>query len=394
MKINLYNNKYLVGFMLLVFIMPACFLRIPIALSIYRYLGFACMFLLLLFVIKGKKISPPFLWIYGFHAVILLATLINRGDLWLFFCDNYASFSLCILFALMLEKNPKILISASKVLDILVYINLLTMLIYPKGMYIVANGAHWFLGHKNILSRIMLPIICLALIRAYYCFGKIKLNTIVLLASASLTIILANSTTALIGFAVFALFLFLFHNKTKRLPRFFTLFSALCVTVIIFFALLFFNFQKYFSFLIELILGKDLTLTNRLAVWQMALQKISHKFFEGYGYLSGNQFIEMFGRDTYTHPHNYFLYIFMTGGIVLSVIVFMGYFYANKTLKNSIDTVYSKIIMFTLIAFLIMGLTEALTSTVFLYPLLILAMNADKLKSNRLTAPIRTDSTI
>lgn len=388
MKINLYNNKYLVGFMLLVFVMPAYFLRIPIALTIYRYLGFACMFILLLFVINGKKISPPFLWIYGFHAIILLSTLINKGELWSFVCDNYASFSLCILFALMLEKNPKVLLSATKVLDVLVYINLLTMLIFPKGIYIVTNVEHWFLGHKNILSRIMLPIICLALIRAYYCFGKIKISTLFLLASASLTIILANSSTALIGFSVFALFLFLFHNKTKRLPRIFTLFTGLCVTVVTFFALLFFNFQKYFSFLIETILGKDLTLTNRLAVWQMALEKISHKNFQGYGYLSGSQFTEMFGRATYTHPHNYFLYIFMMGGILLAAVVFMGYFYANKNLKSSIDTVYSKIIMFTLIAFLVMGLTESLVSTVLLYPILILAMYADKLKESKLCSKL------
>lgn len=380
MKISLYNNKYLVSFMLLVFVMPAYFLRIPIALNIYRYLGFACTLILFLFVIKSKKISPPFLWIYGFYGVSFLTTLINKGELWLFFCENYASFSLCILFALMLENNPKILFKATKVFDVYVYINLLTMLIFPKGMYIVTNEPHWFLGYKNILSRIMLPIICLALIRAYYFFGKLKINTIILIVCAVLTVILADSATALVGFAVFALFLFLFHNKKKKLPKIFTLFTGLIVTVAAFFALMFFNLQKYFSFIIESLLGKDLTLTNRLAVWNMALDKIIHKPFFGYGYLTGNQYVDMFGRDSYTHPHNYFLYIFMTGGILLAVILFAGYYYANKTLKSSIDTVYSKIIMFTLIAFLIMGLTESLVSTVLMYPVLILAMYADKLR--------------
>lgn len=394
MKINLYNNKYLVGFMLLVFVVPAYFLRIPIALTIYRYLGFACLTLLILFVIKDKKITASFLWIYGFYGIILLATLINNGNVWLFVCDNYAAFSICILFALMLEKNPKILLSATKVLDIYVYINLITMLIFPKGIYLVANEPHWFLGYKNILSRIILSIICFSLIRTYYFFGRLKINTIILLACSVLTLIIAGSATALIGFTIFALLLFLFHNKTKDIPRIFSLVTGLIVTAAAFLAILFFNLQNYFSFLIETILGKDLTLTKRLAVWQMALNKISHKPFIGYGYLAGNEYVQMFGRDTYTHPHNYYLYILMSGGIVIAVILLLGYLYANKILKNTIDTVFSKIIMFTLIAFLIMGLTESLVSTVLMYPILILAMNADKLKSSRLSAPVRTDSAI
>lgn len=379
MKINLYNNKYLVGFMLLIFVMPAYFLRIPIALAIYRYLGFACLIILLLFAIKDRKISASFIWIYGFFGMSLLATLINRGDVWLFICENYASFALCILFALMLDKNPKALLSATKVLDIYVYINLLTMLIFPKGIYIVTNEPHWFLGYKNILSRIMLPIICLALVRAYYFFGRIKLSTVILIVCAAATIIIAGSVTALIGFAVFALFLILFHRKTT-LPKIFSLFTGLFVTAAAFLVLILFNVQNYFSFIIETVLGRDLTLTNRIAVWQMALNKISHKLIAGYGYLSGNQYVEMFGRDTYTHPHNYYLYILMTGGILLAIILIMGYFYANRVLRRSISAVPSKIIMFTLIAFLIMGIAESLVSTALMYPILVLAMNADKLK--------------
>lgn len=379
MKINLYNNKYLVGFMLLIFVMPAYFLRIPIALAIYRYLGFACLIILLLFAIKDRKISASFIWIYGFFGMSLLATLINRGDVWLFICENYASFALCILFALMLDKNPKALLSATKVLDIYVYINLLTMLIFPKGIYIVTNEPHWFLGYKNILSRIMLPIICLALVRAYYFFGRIKLSTVILIVCAAATIIIAGSVTALIGFAVFALFLILFHSKTT-LPKIFSLFTGLFVTAAAFLVLILFNVQNYFSFIIETVLGRDLTLTNRIAVWQMALNKISHKLIAGYGYLSGNQYVEMFGRDTYTHPHNYYLYILMTGGILLAIILIMGYFYANRVLRRSISAVPSKIIMFTLIAFLIMGIAESLVSTALMYPILVLAMNADKLK--------------
>lgn len=396
MRISLYNNKYLVGFMLLVFVVPAYFVRVPIVLTIYRYLGFACLFILLLFVIKGRKVSPPFLWIYGFYGFMFLTTLINKGNLWLFVCENYASFGLCILFALMLEKKPSVLLSATKVLDILVYINLITMLIFPKGMYFVTDKAHWFLGYKNTLSRIILSIICLALIRAYYSFGKIKLDAIILISCAVLTLILAGSATALIGFSIFALLIFLFHKKKKGMPKIFSLLSGIIISVSTFLAILFFNFQQYFSFFIENILGKDLTLTRRIAVWQMALDKFCQKPFLGHGYLTGSEYVEMFGRDTYTHPHNYFLYILMTGGIVLAAILLLGYLYANKVLNSAMSTIFSKIIMFTLIAFLIMGLTESLVSTVLMYPILILAMNADKLKgrqlpNNRWVAQIRAD---
>ena len=115
----------------------------------------------------------------------------------------------------------------------------------------------------------------------------------------------------------------------------------------------------------------------------MALKNFSQRPLFGYGYMVASDYVKMFnGIEYYAHPHNYFLYCAMTGGIGLLAILVAGVFFANRSLKkniNSANGMYGKIILFSITALMFMGLVESLTGTILHYPMFVLAMEADKI---------------
>ena len=248
---------------------------------------------------------------------------------------------------------------------------------YNSGLF----DQSWFLGFKNPQIRTILPIVCMALIRAYRCRGKITLSAALLVVASAMTMVLNGSSTGLVGIAVFVFLLIMFHRKYKKLPRIFNLLTMTIITGGLFLGIMAFQIQDIFSFLIVGVLGKDLNFTHRTGIWNTAIQLIGEKLLFGYGYLRDSDYASLFNFTVATHPHNYLLYIAMTGGALLIVVWLAGIVKASRTLNENISSIYCKVILFTLCSFLVMGLTESLVSTELLYPMVVLGMKADKISN-------------
>lgn len=377
-----YKRRLLVSSMLLLLVEPAFFSTLKMIDKLYTYGGFLCVvFLIVLFLLQFKlnKINT---WIFLFFSTSFLSTVIGSHNLYLFLGANYASLGMCLLFAICLEKDPAVLIESFSVLEIFVYINLITVLVYPEGMY--NNGMYdynWFLGYKNSQIRTILPILSMSLINSYKKFGYISFKTWTLICAVIITMLRIHSATAVVGIFVFLFILLMFHQTGKKLPKFVSLKNGVLATVILFLLIIVLKLQDIFQYLIVNILGKDLTFTSRSSYWDYTLLLIRQQPIWGYGYFSGDDYAKLFSNRYMTHPHNYIMYILMSGGLVLLAVVFWGYWNANKTLEAYSDDVCNKIILFTLFSFLIMGLMESLVGTILLYPMLILGMKADKIAS-------------
>ena len=379
---QLYNNRIIITIILLILIEPGYFTTFGILHRIYIYGAYAIIFLLLGILLINRKFNFSQLWIILFYGASFISTIIYSKEIREFINSNSASFAMCLLFVLCLNNNVDVLLDAFATVEAYVYINFVTMLIWPDGMY--NNGMYdqcWFLGYKNVMIRIILPIVAISLIRTYRKHDKLVLSTYMLIGVILLTIILSGSTTALVGIGIFILLMLIYHKKYKKLPKIFSLLNGLILTVFIFIIIIIMHMEDIFSFIIVDILGKDLTFHTRRRIWDTAVNLFKSNYFLGYGYMDGDTYAHKFGNLYATHPHNYFLYIALTGGVVLILIVFIGYFVANKKIMKTINTIYSKIILFTLFVFLIMGLTESLISTVLLYPMLLIAMNLETLAS-------------
>ena len=311
---------------------------------------------------------------------MFFTTVFSGGSIYEYMKSNFASLVLCLMFDIWLTKSPETLIDGFSILELLVYANFITVLLFPKGMYQTdLYSANWLLGYKNYQIRTILPIICMALIRSYWKWGKIAFRAWMLLACSACTFVLVDSATALVGYTLFLVLLMLYHSKEKTIPPIINLTNGIIVSAVILIGIVFFNIQTFMSFLIENILGKSLTFSGRLPVWKMSILYFLKKPILGYGYLSGDEYEQMYNSILWAaHPHNYILYILLTGGLLLGIITIIGYWMANQNINRNIKSIYGKIVLFTLCCFLIMGITEAITATVLLYPMLVLGMNIDK----------------
>lgn len=377
---SLCESKVLTGFFLLILVEPAYFTKIGWLDTLYDYMSLVIAMLLIITSIISKPIHKSRIWIIAFYGVMFFATIFGSGNVLEYMKSNFASLAMCLMFDIWLEKSPKTLINGFSVLEVLVYANFITVLLFPKGIYRTdLYTANWLLGYKNYHIRTILPIICMTLIRSYYRYGRISLRTWVLLACSACTLVFVGSATALVGYTIFIGLLMLYHSKKKAIPKIITLMNVLIASVIVLIGIIVFNIQDYASYLIENILGRNLTFTGRLPIWKMSILSFLKKPILGYGYLTGDEYVRMYNAGrAFTHPHNYIFYILLTGGLLLGIISIIGYYMASRMINRNIKFVYSKIILFTLCSFLVMGITEAITMTVLLYPMLVLGMNIDK----------------
>lgn len=378
-KIRIFENKGVIIALLLLLMKPAYFGQIRILDRIYTYGGAFCLFILIILLFR-VKIKKSLIWIMSFYGIILFSTIIGSGNIYQYMKSDLGELAMCLLFYIWLEKNPGLLIEGFAIYDVYIYVNLVTILLFPQGLYSNSMYSHcWFLGYKNPQIRTILPILGMSLIRSFWKYQCVSLQTWCLIVCAAVTFLLIDSATSLVGICIFFLLLFIFHEQDKRIPGFITLINGFWISAAACIMIIFFEMQYLFAGIIEDILGRNLTFTTRVGIWEKTIRFIQRRFLCGYGYLTGTEYGHMYNHIYATHPHNYYMYVLMTGGILLFFVLFLGLLYANEKLNATIDTIYSKIVLFLLYSFLAMGITESLVSTVLLYPMLILAMKSDVL---------------
>lgn len=393
---KIFESRILVVIMLLFLFQVPYFDRVyPSIHTIYMYGSLLLTVALIILQIISTKVKKDLIWIFLFFGMNLYFTWQGSGATYEYMRANFATFAMCLLFYIWLNNNPKVLIESFSYLSIYIYINLLTVLLFRRGLYsdVIYHNFNWFLGYKNVHIRSILPISAMNIIYSYYKYNKLNLRTKVLIVCSALTFVFNGSSTSLVGYAVFLLLIALFNKNNKRIPKILSLGTGVVAVLVFFVLIVVMRLQNMFSFIIVDVLGKDLTLHNRTIIWDRTFELIEKKPYTGYGYMSGTSYGELMNNDYFAHPHNYLLYIIFTGGLLLFAVIMLGYYWANKSLKKTSMSIYSKVILFTLLSFFLMGLTESLTGTVFIYPMLILAMNVDKIiEQDAMSQPWRIDN--
>ena len=70
-----------------------------------------------------------------------------------------------------------------------------------------------------------------------------------------------------------------------------------------FYGIVLLRLQNIFSFIIQNILGKDLTFTGRTRIWDNAIEFIKARFIIGYGKETGAVIASKLGDIKFTHAH-------------------------------------------------------------------------------------------
>lgn len=376
-KFKIFHNRFFLTIILLFLLEPYYFESIEILDNIYKYGSFALTLILIIIAIKYNGINKSMIWTFSYFGIILISTFINNpSNIMPYMKSEFSALAMCMVFSIWMNRNPRVLIESFSIFELYIYINIFTIIIFPfAGSYYETN---WFLGFKNFHIRTILPIVCMSLFRSYMNAGCLTIRVAFLLFASALTFVINESATSLVGFAIFLGLLFFFQRKEKELPWFVNLKTILIVIGIIFFIIVINQDISMFSFLIENVLERNLTLTSRTRIWNLTFMLLTNHMIIGYGFLSPTNFRLLYS-SVYNHPHNYILYNMMSGGVVLLITLLVGYILAHNKLKNNTNKIYGKIVLFCLCSFLVMGIAESITNTIMLYPMLILAMESDKL---------------
>ena len=150
-KLKIFHSSGLVAVFLFLLVRPTYFGQFPALARFYTYSSFLVVLILITLILQGRRITRHMLWIIAFFGIEMIITALNGGgNLYAYMRDNFPALGVCLLFCLWMEKNPQALMEGFGILEFYIYINLLTMLLFPNGLYKTElYTENWFLGYKE-----------------------------------------------------------------------------------------------------------------------------------------------------------------------------------------------------------------------------------------------------
>ncbi|KAA8822411.1 hypothetical protein EMO92_11115 [Bifidobacterium reuteri] len=310
-----------------------------------------------LLLLKKYKPSLIAILIVGFDAYLLLTTIAFDGNI-----NRWAQFALyrialiCV-FDYMLSRRP-VFALGTITLICLAHLAINEVLGSAGTSSLNVDNAMYWLGIRVRIAGFALPAMAFSLLFCIYSkISKlIKLPILIAVYALAITFFIQkNVSTALVSSSLSLILLLLFVTYKKFAKRI-SLIAAIAA-VALNFAIIFFDFQNKFSWLIEGILGKSLTLTGRVGIWHSVLSKMQGHYLFGHGVGSGIPFIYEFGEPI-TYEHNQLLNVLFSGGIVGLVFLFVILFVTFRSIASVEPSPYTSVVTAFLLAMCVQMISE------------------------------------
>ena len=218
--------------------------------------------------------------------------------------------------------------------------NLIFMIIFRNGIYqtYTANTVtkYFLFGGKNQMVAPIITGTFFVIEYSFYRYNKLSKKCILLCLINLLELVWGGSGTGLLMFGLIVVAVAL----KDRLKNKFKLKYGLGAVFAIAIGLVVFRVQNYFSFLIEAIMHKSLTLSDRTFIWDAALLLVKSKLFTGYGVgksLSGEVFIDLGYMSETIFAHDIFLDYLVMGGLFALVVFILILLETQKEYKEMIS---------------------------------------------------------
>lgn len=368
-------GKYLLALLMMFLIIRPQFIITMLPLSGLRILSYLELVLLIIIALSSFNkfcsvvIDKQFIALLILYLYILLITRIQSGTLGLAIYNGVAVVCAVVyvkFFSFNYGYNDFIKYF-NAALSTYIWINLLTMLIFPEG--IVRSTVHaynsapvYFLGQVNQFS---IHLILASVLLIIYRLGKQKFTFVVFffnILPIILTFLIDVATTAIVAIGIMICGIILikvFPNSVRKIER--PILNSIIVVMIFFLISRLLELPVIASFTTNF-LGKDITLASRTAIWEQAfylLQDTSILLF-GKGEISGSAYVVLNSGATFS-AHNILLQIcFISGLIGLALFCFVFYVSIIKIEKS--NQIYKRAMLaICLLAFCLINMTEVYT---------------------------------
>lgn len=341
LKVNLNALFWLILF--IPFFEPGYFSQIRVIHYVYLFGKFIAFFLAIIKCIKSNKIPKFIMFVCVYLLLQLFSTIVNMGSI------NSAIYEIlctlgvvCVIYGMSIY-NPKYMINCILlVFEFLIYANFVSVINAPSGLYIIEQSSGWwsnmcwFLGLRNGMTLTYVLAAFFEISYFYLNHGKLKstlVRLIMFFTISTITIIKISTAVTNNGnessagglmLAWGGILVYLALMKLDKMLGWFDFAKGVIVNYIFMILLVICRLQYLFSWIIVVLLKKDLTLTTRTYIWDEALEAIRKQWLIGYGVPSGNSMAEILKNSaTVNTTQNGLLDVLFYGGILLFVVLIL-----------------------------------------------------------------------
>lgn len=367
-------SKLGIFLMLIPVFQPKIFTQYTFTTYIFILLNLCVLFYLFARFYKNRlKISKPcVIWII-YRVWLLLSSILNNnmsgilqwGYLSIMVVNLFLIFDLC-----KKDRQKQLLECIFKLSTVLLFINLITLLLYPRGIiksdfYDVTAGDYYFLGIKTQFTTMIFPGLSSIMILYQQDKAKYKKSLIIFSIIALFNIFYKNISTAIVGLIILIL-LMLFQKITNLKFN-----SKFCIWMAIIFQILlvFFNIQVLFSSFMTNVLHKDATLSSRTYIWQNAKELLKSEdipsLMLGNGVVKHNAVVYYSGN--YWQPHNQLLVWLYCSGILGTLYILYFFNLLLKRQNNQETSALYNINIIICLTIMLLSVTEVYFDTAICY---------------------------
>lgn len=296
----------------------------PIVATIYDILWGVLTTFAIILQIKNRnnKTNKFMLCVILFFFYILFTTIINKGAI----SSHLRCATACIgivCYIDLFSDNPNELISALLLdLEIIIYINALSILLYPHGMYLThdtfGSPNNWIMGYDNHWFIFYFSAYALSMVNRD--LNNSRIRSVIMIAVLNITSIYTLSGVLLIGIGLMDI-IYLFNIYKYK---WFTIWNVFLVGFLSFIIVVFFTYSDLLKYIVDAI-GKENSMSARLRMWDIALGVFSRNPIMGIGRRTINENIVRYNLLSGVNAHSMWIEILFEGGLI-AMLLFVYFF--------------------------------------------------------------------
>lgn len=318
----------------------------------------------------NRKYSKLIFTLILYQGILLFSTALHHGDYWRLAVNSGTVISFTMITEIVLKQNPKLFFrSILLVYSVLIPADFILYLIYPNGLVRSSGHTFHFLETRNSFAHFFIPIIvCLCIYAAYY-NHKFTFLSLFTILCGSARLVMTWSATGVVSLMIIVIYIGLIYKSNYG--RFLDICKYYIAFLICQIGFVFIRVQKYFSYIIEVLLKKSLTFTGRTEIWDLSFRLIKKSPILGYGVYEGSGLI--WWNNGYYYSHNGILEVLLQGGVVALIVFIILFIIAALPLYKYRTHYISGIISTGIFSVLVIMLAEAQITSIWLFGLLNIA---------------------
>lgn len=358
---NIFLPRLFIVFLAFPHLKPSCISLIPLLEAVFNAWRLISFLIILFLCLRYKHISVVSFVIGIIEIYLIVITFMNDTDLKTAVINAFSVLSISLLFDYYSDDTDNFLVSQLLCFEIVIYINLITEIMYPETMYTVAyrnfvNYKNYFLGYYNNHTKYFIPALMIAALYVERT-GK-KLRAIFLTGTIIISVVLVwSGGTLMTVFVMLALYILSGKGKIRI-----NYFAGWITQVVFFFSIAILKLQYFLKWLIDGILLKWGSIEGRIKMWDAVLELIAKNPIFGYGITTGDDMEARLGVLRGVHAHNLLMQVFYEGGLIYFILFIVLILFVGIKLSKRKDSRNYTIISIAFFGWSVATLVEPFTS--------------------------------